>query len=163
MLLFSVRSIFSAIICAIICVNVVFAIVGGRDARPTQFPYIVSIRDYNSMEHICGGTIISDFHILTAAHCLQGNRSIAGNIFAIVGAMRRKGDGISMGIANVYSHLNFSTKPLRNDIGMLYTMDKIQFEVDVKPIALPKFDIPRNGAFPVLLSGFGRLWVSWRF
>lgn len=163
MFLSSVRSLFSAIIYGIICTNVVFAIVGGRDARPGKFPYIVSIRDYSSMEHNCGGSIISDKHILTAAHCLQKDRSIAANIFAVVGAMRRDGDGIPMKIANIYSHMNFSKKPLRNDIGMLYTAEKIQFTVDIKPIALPKFDIPRNGAFPVLLSGFGRLWVSWKF
>jgi len=43
-------------------------IVGGDIATLGQFKYQVSLQSYG--EHFCGGSIISDIHILTAAHCV---------------------------------------------------------------------------------------------
>lgn len=48
-------------------------IVGGRPALNEECPYQALIRAYKGeVSYICGGSIISDQHILTAAHCLQG-------------------------------------------------------------------------------------------
>lgn len=43
-------------------------IVGGEDALPGQFPHQISLRYEDS--HICGGSILSEKWILTAAHCV---------------------------------------------------------------------------------------------
>lgn len=48
-------------------------IIGGNEAKDGQFPYMVSLRLYGS--HMCGGSIISDHWILTAAHCLTPIKS----------------------------------------------------------------------------------------
>ena len=45
-------------------------IVGGEDAVPYSWSMIVSIRMDNDAEHACGGTILDELHILTAAHCV---------------------------------------------------------------------------------------------
>ena len=34
-------------------------IVGGNDARPEQFPYLVSMRRTEGRRHICGGAIVN--------------------------------------------------------------------------------------------------------
>lgn len=47
-------------------------IVNGLDASQGQFPYQISLRK-NSMHH-CGGSIITNRFILTAAHCVGENR-----------------------------------------------------------------------------------------
>lgn len=46
-------------------------IVGGDDASPGQFPYQISLRIKDS--HTCGGSIIDNEWILTAAHCVAVN------------------------------------------------------------------------------------------
>ncbi|KAF2889807.1 hypothetical protein ILUMI_16366, partial [Ignelater luminosus] len=46
-------------------------IVGGENANPGQFPYIVSLQS-TSGSHSCGGSIINADTIVTAAHCIQG-------------------------------------------------------------------------------------------
>lgn len=43
-------------------------VVGGNDAVRSQFPYQISLRRDHS--HVCGGSIISNRYILTAAHCV---------------------------------------------------------------------------------------------
>ncbi|OXA39311.1 Trypsin-4 [Folsomia candida] len=42
-----------------------FRIVGGRPATIGEFPYQVSVQTYGS--HVCGGSLISDRHVLTVA------------------------------------------------------------------------------------------------
>ena len=49
--------------------NAVERIIGGQAARSQSWSMVVSLKSANGT-HICGGTILSDRHILTAAHCL---------------------------------------------------------------------------------------------
>ena len=44
-------------------------IVGGQDAEVGQFPHQVSLQREDG-SHTCGGSIISEKFILTAAHCV---------------------------------------------------------------------------------------------
>lgn len=45
-------------------------IVGGEMTKPGEFPFLVGISYKN--KHHCAGSIIDEQHILTAAHCLDG-------------------------------------------------------------------------------------------
>ena len=45
-------------------------IVGSIDAAPYSWSMIVSLRTLPKNEHICGGSILSDYFVLTAAHCV---------------------------------------------------------------------------------------------
>lgn len=135
-------------------------IVGGQDAVRGQFPYSISIRDYITKAHFCGGAIISDQHILTAAHCLQGNLSKAQNVYVVVGALHRDDEETMIKVANISIHQYFVKETNKNDIAMIKTAKKIYFTDTVKPIALTKKPIRRGGVLSVLLNGFGRRWVG---
>jgi len=46
-------------------------IIGGTDALDGQYPYQVSLKRTLIGKHICGGVIISQKYVITAAHCLE--------------------------------------------------------------------------------------------
>ena len=48
-------------------------IVGGCEAKPHSIPWQVALL-VNGEKH-CGGTLISTQHVITAAHCTEGNNS----------------------------------------------------------------------------------------
>lgn len=49
-------------------------IVGGQEAKPNDWPWMVSLSKANKNQkhsHFCGGTLVSKFHVVTAAHCVS--------------------------------------------------------------------------------------------
>jgi len=50
----------------------IVTIVGGNTAKEGMYPFIVSLRTGSGNSHFCGGTIIQQEFILTAAHCVEG-------------------------------------------------------------------------------------------
>lgn len=66
--------IFNAPLFVLICLTSVISqdldrVLGGSNAKEGQFPYQVSIKVHGS--HVCGGSIVSDYFVLTAAHCVE--------------------------------------------------------------------------------------------
>ena len=45
-------------------------IVGGQYATEGQFPYLVSFQS-QTFQHFCGGAVIDENNVLTAAHCCE--------------------------------------------------------------------------------------------
>ena len=46
-------------------------ILGGEDAMSSSWSMIASLRFNGTQQHKCGGSILNDFFILTAAHCVD--------------------------------------------------------------------------------------------
>ncbi|XP_048246809.1 chymotrypsin-like serine proteinase [Haliotis rufescens] len=49
-------------------------IAGGTPLTPGELPYLASVQLHssNAWYHLCGGTLISETRVLTAAHCISG-------------------------------------------------------------------------------------------
>ncbi|KHJ90396.1 hypothetical protein OESDEN_09761 [Oesophagostomum dentatum] len=55
-----------------------FKVLGGTDVEPNEFPFMATLRYRIGMQfQLCGGSLISPYHILTAAHCVT--RKKGGN------------------------------------------------------------------------------------
>ncbi|KAK0067733.1 transmembrane protease serine 3 [Biomphalaria pfeifferi] len=83
--------------CGVTEYNSGFKIVGGSQTTITKYPWQVSIR-VNGY-HMCGGSLINDHWVLTAAHCVTDDKeTIYMNQYSIV-------IGTSSSSTNSYSHI----------------------------------------------------------
>uniref|UniRef100_A0A9J7YQ43 trypsin n=1 Tax=Cyprinus carpio carpio TaxID=630221 RepID=A0A9J7YQ43_CYPCA len=111
------------------CVNV--GIVNGTEAKPHSRPYMVSLQ--KDKTHVCGGFLISDEFVLTAAHCRKGNEILT----VVVGAhdLRNSKSSDHIGVKNYIPHSGL------NDIMLLRvtnSTEKLNLNNYVNWISLPK-------------------------
>ena len=63
-------------------------IIGGNKADPGQFPYMALLyridTETDEEEYYCAGTIINQFYILTAAHCVLTNQNTTTQLYVNV-------------------------------------------------------------------------------
>jgi hypothetical protein len=108
-------------------------IVNGLPAIPHSFPWAVSLQ-YKGV-HDCGGVIVDEWNILTAAHCLDYSNDL-GNYFVRVGAHDRYSSGERMPIAQLILHPNYDENRSTNDIGIIRLARPITFSNEIQPICL---------------------------
>lgn len=56
-------------------INLINRVVGGKDALPYMYPWLVGLTNRYGIEPFCAGSIISSNAVLTAAHCVFGRTS----------------------------------------------------------------------------------------
>ena len=107
-------------------------IVGGEEALDYSWPMVVSLRFRNADEHDCGGTILSESYILTAAHCLRGYESGLVSDVTIAAGMTNLLDWkqIQRSVDRVYLHPRYSSffGNYRNDIAVLHLNQSLPIE-----------------------------------
>ncbi|CAF4135531.1 unnamed protein product [Rotaria sp. Silwood2] len=118
-------------------------IIGGNTAFPFSWSMIVSIRyncyhDGNFNAHCCGGTILNEYYILTAAHCvdnfnpssiLSQNITIAAGIHNLTSSTP-----IIRRVDQIFIHPEYAGQPqlYKNDIAILHLNEPLN--IDTHPL-----------------------------
>lgn len=119
-------------------------IFGGKAAREADWPWHAAIfkRDHSTREeYICGGTVISENFILTAAHCtVMYGAIVSPEHFVVKLGLHNKSSPTentkSYEIVEVIRNDEFSIKNLQNDIALLRTEEDITYTDYIQPICL---------------------------
>ncbi|XP_048066268.1 granzyme B(G,H)-like [Megalobrama amblycephala] len=128
-------------------------IVNGREAKPHSRPYMVSLQ--KNRNHICGGFLISDQFVLTAAHCWNGYAILT----VVVGAhdLRNSESSNRIGVKSYIPHPNYTSRPNRNDIMLLKLEKKVKLNNNVSLISLPRNGEDVGTDTVCIVAGWGRL------
>ena len=111
-------------------------IVGGEDANIEDYPYQAALLSTGNWSYAyCGASIINEYWILTAAHCVQGES--ASNTGVRVGndASYAQG-GVTYDAAAIISHENYNANSMNNDIALIRLEDPISFDNSTQPVVL---------------------------
>ncbi|XP_025957772.2 serine protease 55 [Dromaius novaehollandiae] len=108
-------------------------IIGGTDANAGDFPWQVSIQSKG--RHFCGGTIISSWWILTAAHCFV--KELPPDLTVVVGGIDLSHKLEKKKLDSLILHENFDSESMENDIALILLDSPIQLNEQKMPICLP--------------------------
>ncbi|XP_055385657.1 trypsin 3A1-like [Condylostylus longicornis] len=127
-------------------------IVGGVATNIRKFPYQVSLQAWDSNFHFCGGSIIGEKWILTAAHC---TRSTTRKYYVRVGSTYHAEGGFIYNVSRVINHPQFNPFTFNNDISLLELTEPISIKTRAAIIDLPPNDREIKNSSMVTLSGWG--------
>ena len=106
-------------------------IVGGEDAIESSWPMAVYLF-LNNLQLICGGTIVSESFVLTAAHCLRDIYSICPWNLSIVAGVTNRSDtnAIVRKVDELHIHPDyvFFAPDRRHDIALLHLETPLIFD-----------------------------------
>uniref|UniRef100_A0A336M6F9 CSON009877 protein n=1 Tax=Culicoides sonorensis TaxID=179676 RepID=A0A336M6F9_CULSO len=131
-----------------------YAIEGGEDASHREYPHMAAIGD-NSIEvegvedyilWFCGGSLISENFVITAAHCIVTENTISPKIVKF-GALNFDVDEPSAKtyeIEQAIAHPEYVRQFVYHDIGLLKLKENVKLDFNIRPICLPPSDASRE-------------------
>uniref|UniRef100_A0A665WR23 Coagulation factor IX n=1 Tax=Echeneis naucrates TaxID=173247 RepID=A0A665WR23_ECHNA len=136
-------------------------IVGGKEVTPGEIPWQIALVLCATGDLFCGGSILSERWVITAAHCLV---EIQSCFFVRVGEHNiHINDGTEQDHEVLQQHIhplyNVSVSLYNHDIALLYLKTPITFSRTVRPICIgPRAftEALMKNTSPAVVSGWGR-------
>ncbi|KAM4874510.1 trypsin-5-like isoform 2-T2 [Thomomys bottae] len=122
-------------------------IVGGYTCAKNSLPYQVSL---NTGSHLCGGSLINDQWVVSAAHCYNTRIQVRlgeHNIRVL------EGNEQFITATKTIRHPSFNSTTLNNDIMLIKLASPVTINSQVAPVALPTSCAPAGTQ--CLISGWG--------
>ncbi|XP_004690432.1 PREDICTED: chymotrypsinogen 2-like [Condylura cristata] len=129
-------------------------IVNGKVAVPGSWPWQVALQDHTGF-HICGGSLINESWVVTAAHCrVRTYHTVVAGIFNL--KTKRKKNVQELRIAQVFDHPSFDMYAINNDIALLKLATPARFSKVVSPVCLPRAQDNFPAGSLCVTTGWGR-------
>uniref|UniRef100_A0A1B0A9X1 Peptidase S1 domain-containing protein n=1 Tax=Glossina pallidipes TaxID=7398 RepID=A0A1B0A9X1_GLOPL len=130
-------------------------IVGGADAEDGQFKYQISLQHSNGA-HTCGGSILNERFVLTAAHCVMVGDEVRppSSLQIRAGSVDYSEGGKLLKIKRIVVNENYGN--FVHDLALLELEEPLEFCDKIHPIELATEEVPSGG--DIIVSGWGRLY-----
>ncbi|XP_063708962.1 mite allergen Der p 3-like [Culicoides brevitarsis] len=148
---------------AIFFVNVVSSepirhpvIIGGMEAKIQDVPYQVALYHYGIFK--CGGSILSEWYILTAAHCLDFAFLPTDAVTFRAGSANNRDGGVIVQAENITIHPEYDAETFNNDVAIVKLKEPLELNNEnIKAIRIVDEDFTIKNFEMVQVSGWGRL------
>lgn len=115
-------------------------IAGGRPADPGEYPWMAALITKNAINGaFCGGVLITDRHVLSAAHC--SNRIKIQDLYVRLGeysfVQSNETRTRDFRVSEIRQHVDFDATTYENDIAMLKLIRPSVFNSYIWPICMP--------------------------
>lgn len=139
-------------------------IIGGELSELGDFPSLVSLQT-NTFRHFCGGSLIDEWHVLTAAHCLFKYRGgirdhsrfqiMAGDVFIGIGRVSRYRAYRRPSL--IFVHPGYSRFSKQNDLGVVRLAASVPLVPDIVwPLPLSSAEVPLDTL--CMVAGWGKVY-----
>ncbi|XP_031708467.1 chymotrypsin-like protease CTRL-1 [Anarrhichthys ocellatus] len=129
-------------------------IVNGQNAVSGSWPWQVSLQDGSGF-HFCGGSLINQYWVVTAAHCRVSSRSH----HVILGEHDRQSNSEQIqvkSISRAITHPYYNAQNFNNDITLLKLSSPVQMSSRVSPVCLASSSINIPYGTTCVTTGWGR-------
>uniref|UniRef100_A0A1A7XEC7 coagulation factor Xa n=1 Tax=Iconisemion striatum TaxID=60296 RepID=A0A1A7XEC7_9TELE len=136
-------------------------IVNGEDCPPGECPWQALLLNEDN-QGFCGGTILNEYIILTAAHCMNQSFHLSVKLGEFDTLVDHGNEALHQ-VDSIISHINYRPSTYHNDIALIKLATPIKFSRYIMPACIPKSDFAEKVLMKQsdgLVSGFGRLGES---
>jgi len=128
-------------------------IIGGTQVTGRELPWQVALymTDAQGKGTICGGSVVTTKHVVTAAHCTD--KVVKVEVLAGFDDRSAGYDKIRK-VKKWTNHPKYNTRTMDNDVAVVELVDEMPFNDAISPICLPDVDASYAGKTSIT-SGFG--------
>lgn len=135
-------------------------IVGGQEAEPHSYPWQISLQYHDILilptYHTCGATIIDEYHVACAAHCIHGRKA---NHFKVLAGAHDIGKTESTTqlkkVVDMWEHESYNSREFSNDVSLLRLDEPLEFNEYVQPLKLAELGSDPEAGTICINSGWG--------
>uniref|UniRef100_A0A3Q2ZK50 Zgc:100868 n=1 Tax=Kryptolebias marmoratus TaxID=37003 RepID=A0A3Q2ZK50_KRYMA len=130
-------------------------IVGGQEAPAGSWPWQVSLQQ---SAHFCGGSLINNLWVLTAAHCVPSGNPAGLTVFLGLQSLQGSNPNkVSRTVAQIIVHPDYNSVTSNNDIALLKLSSSVSFTSYISPVCLAASDSSFYSGVNSWVTGWGNV------